>query len=236
MVAARKIPLQRRFKSMGLFKYLDLIFLSLRHLHSGRVLDLMDISFEVSDPTDWLQTSLCQVAPVEAALRCQVCKDFFDTPMITSCSHTFCSLCIRRCLTNDGKCPTCRAADQELRLRRNWTVEEVVQTFKEARPALLQLNDSLAAEKEEKSVSIGKRKREEVGDQDTTPDETYRNTKRKTRSQSQRDSSNQAAIKDFVADSEGDDDDYQPGTLYFKSCNFFTNFPRRRFDSMSNLL
>src|SRR5215469_15342374 len=49
------------------------------------------------DPTDWLNTSLPSFATLESALRCQVCKDFYDTPMITSCSHTFCSLCIRRC-------------------------------------------------------------------------------------------------------------------------------------------
>lgn len=97
----------------------------------------MDDSFAVSDSTDWLQTSTPQLAQVEAALRCQVCKDFFDTPMITSCSHTFCSLCIRRCLTTDGKCPLCRAPDQELRLRRNCTVEELVEVFQTARPALI---------------------------------------------------------------------------------------------------
>lgn len=97
----------------------------------------MDDSFAVSDSTDWLQTSTPQLAQVEAALRCQVCKDFYDTPMITSCSHTFCSLCIRRCLTTDGKCPLCRAPDQELRLRRNCTVEELVEVFQIARPALI---------------------------------------------------------------------------------------------------
>lgn len=97
----------------------------------------MDNSFAVSDSTDWLQTSTPQLAQVEAALRCQVCKDFYDTPMITSCSHTFCSLCIRRCLTTDGKCPLCRAPDQELRLRRNCTVEELVEVFQIARPALI---------------------------------------------------------------------------------------------------
>ena len=43
------------------------------------------------------------LAPVEQALRCQMFKDFFNTPMITSCSHIFCSLCTRRCLTNDER-------------------------------------------------------------------------------------------------------------------------------------
>ncbi|KAL8769983.1 MAG: hypothetical protein Q9209_004230 [Squamulea sp. 1 TL-2023] len=96
-------------------------------------------SLDIADPTDWLKSTVPKLAPLESALRCQVCKDFFDTPMITSCSHTFCSLCIRRCLTNDGKCPVCRASDQELRLRRNWTVQEIVETFQLARPSLTSL-------------------------------------------------------------------------------------------------
>lgn len=100
----------------------------------------MDISYlSIPDSTDWLTTSLACVAPVESALRCQVCKDFFDNPVITSCSHTFCSLCIRRCLSTEGKCPACRAPDQELKLRRNCAVQELVDCFQAAREAILDL-------------------------------------------------------------------------------------------------
>lgn len=126
----------------------------------------MDDSFAVSDSTDWLQTSTPQLAQVEAALRCQVCKDFFDTPMITSCSHTFCSLCIRRCLTTDGKCPLCRAPDQELRLRRNCTVEELVEVFQTARPALILSGKPHLPSSLEISNGKGKRSSEDsLGDQ-----------------------------------------------------------------------
>ncbi|KAL8816704.1 MAG: hypothetical protein Q9191_008285 [Dirinaria sp. TL-2023a] len=118
----------------------------------------MEASFEVSDPSDWLQTT----------------------------------------------------ADQELRLRRNWTVEEVVQTFKDARPALLQFNEDLLAAKEGTSARAGKRKREDIGDGDVAEDEAHRSTKRKTRSQTRRDSGSQVARRCSVADSEGDDEDYQP--------------------------
>lgn len=93
-------------------------------------------TFEVSDSTDWLATPLSGLAPVESALRCQVCKDFYKTPMLTSCNHTFCSLCIRRALSNDGKCPLCRANEQEIRLRSNWAMEEVVGAFVQARAAV----------------------------------------------------------------------------------------------------
>ncbi|OCL04313.1 hypothetical protein AOQ84DRAFT_226128, partial [Glonium stellatum] len=50
-------------------------------------------TFTIPDSTDWLPTPLASLTPLEVALRCQVCKDFFDTPMLTSCAHTFCSLC-----------------------------------------------------------------------------------------------------------------------------------------------
>ncbi|KAJ6443126.1 phospho-2-dehydro-3-deoxyheptonate aldolase [Purpureocillium lavendulum] len=92
---------------------------------------------DVPDSTDWLSTPLSGLASVEAALRCQVCKDFYKTPMITSCSHTFCSLCIRRALSNDGKCPLCRASEQELKLRCNWSVEETAEAFAKARATVL---------------------------------------------------------------------------------------------------
>ncbi|CAL5873250.1 uncharacterized protein PFLUO_LOCUS7519 [Penicillium psychrofluorescens] len=99
----------------------------------------MENSFDLPDSTDWLDTPLSLLAPLESSLRCQVCKDFFDNPVITSCSHTFCSLCIRRCLSTEGKCPACRASDQELKLRRNWAVQELVDAFQTARPKVLEL-------------------------------------------------------------------------------------------------
>ncbi|KAF7542766.1 hypothetical protein G7Z17_g11294 [Cylindrodendrum hubeiense] len=97
---------------------------------------------DVPDSTDWLSTPLSGFAAVESALRCQVCKDFYKTPMITSCSHTFCSLCIRRALSNDSKCPLCRAPDQELKLRSNWSIEETVDSFVKARTVALELAKS----------------------------------------------------------------------------------------------
>ncbi|BCR90434.1 E3 ubiquitin-protein ligase RAD18 [Aspergillus chevalieri] len=99
----------------------------------------MDTPFDIPDSTDWLDTPLSLLAPLESSLRCQVCKDFFDNPVITSCSHTFCSLCIRRCLSTEGKCPVCRSSDQETKLRRNWIVQELLEAFQNARPSILDL-------------------------------------------------------------------------------------------------
>ncbi|KAI0538052.1 DNA repair protein rad18 [Xylaria digitata] len=91
----------------------------------------------VADSTDWLSTPLSGLSAVEAALRCQICKDFYKTPMLTSCNHTFCSLCIRRALSTDGKCPLCRTSEQEMKLRSNWSMEEVVAAFTQARSVVL---------------------------------------------------------------------------------------------------
>ena len=143
----------------------------------------MDSAFDVPDPSDWLGTPVSRLAPVESALRCQVCKDFFTTPVITSCSHTFCSLCIRRCLTTDGKCPTCRAEDQELRLRPNWIVQELVDAFQLARPEILQLGQDVVHYK--KAGEHGNKKRRlEIMDSDEEEAFSESNTRRRmTRSQ-----------------------------------------------------
>ncbi|KFY17571.1 hypothetical protein V492_00552 [Pseudogymnoascus sp. VKM F-4246] len=96
-----------------------------------------DITYDVPDPTDWKGTALDGLAAVESPMRCQICKEFMTTPMMTSCGHTFCSLCIRRCLANDGLCPACRTPDQEFKLRANKSMGEVIESFKQIRgPAL----------------------------------------------------------------------------------------------------
>ncbi|EAQ87190.1 hypothetical protein CHGG_03809 [Chaetomium globosum CBS 148.51] len=95
-------------------------------------------SFDVPDSTDWIGTPLAGLMQVEQAFRCHVCKDFYNSPMITSCSHTFCSICIRRCLSVDGKCPLCRALDQESKLRGNWALREAVDAFVKSRNTIMQ--------------------------------------------------------------------------------------------------
>ncbi|KKA28296.1 hypothetical protein TD95_003012 [Thielaviopsis punctulata] len=96
--------------------------------------DLLDIS----DSTDWLSTTVPAIGPVEASLRCQVCKDFYHTPMLTTCDHTFCSLCIRRVLSQTSKCPLCLSPTQESKLRKCAALEAVVEAFSTARPALIE--------------------------------------------------------------------------------------------------
>jgi E3 ubiquitin-protein ligase RAD18 len=156
----------------------------------------MDAS-EVSDSTDWLNTPLPALATVESALRCQVCRDFYTTPMITSCSHTFCSLCIRRCLAAEGKCPTCRREDQEIKLRKNWALQELVDAFQAARPGVMKFarQDSTEA-----GGRLTKRKLEDMG---TEGEELGRPSRARKTGFSTRSS----AASSVVA---GDDDEYYP--------------------------
>ena len=158
----------------------------------------MDSSFEVPDPSDWLDTPVAQLSTVEAALRCQVCKDFLDTPMITSCSHTFCSLCIRRCITNDGRCPTCRTQEQAIKLRPNSIIQEIVDEFQKARPTVLQLGRDFQATEGDIAQ---KRKRLKVGGKGFEEAGVIIGTelaRRKTRSQTRRPSQSDSSDMDSI--------------------------------------
>lgn len=171
-----------------------------------------DEVYDISDSTDWLDTPLASLAPIDASLRCQVCKDFYKTPMITSCSHTFCSLCIRRCLANDGKCPACRTTEQENKLRSNWAIEGLVDEFVKARPVLLDVS------RRQSRISwplSPKRKADEAELDGQWADQS----RKKTRASSRLSAKSQDTSDVVVLDAETDDEDYQPGksfTLKFR--------------------
>ncbi|XP_026289981.1 E3 ubiquitin-protein ligase RAD18-like [Frankliniella occidentalis] len=59
-------------------------------------------------------------------LKCGICYERIVTPMITSCSHTFCSLCIRKWLATKQVCPACSETVYESSLRRNPMVENII--------------------------------------------------------------------------------------------------------------
>jgi len=160
---------------------------------------------ELPDSTDWLATPIPKLSHVDSALRCQVCREFYDTPMITSCSHTFCSLCIRRCLSNDGKCPACKANDQESKLRQNWAIGELVEAFGSARQQVLDF--ARRALIEVTSDGSGKRKRDNEGNaREDSPLKRTRVSGRTTRSTPQ---------PIMIPDS---DEDYAPGTCSTRWC------------------
>ncbi|KZL71603.1 DNA repair protein RAD18 [Colletotrichum tofieldiae] len=174
---------------------------------------------DVPDSTDWLSTPLPALSAVEASLRCQVCKDFFKTPMLTSCCHTFCSLCIRRALSNDGKCPLCRASDQELKLRSNWSMEEVVESFVKTRKDTLQF----ARKAGQQAMTRGSPKRK-LAEEDSAIGELQPETKRlRSSARLSRTRSGQAAAAaiheeaDFEQSQYVEDDDEAEDETFGKS-------------------
>ncbi|KAI1373275.1 DNA repair protein rad18 [Hypoxylon crocopeplum] len=172
-------------------------------MNSATILEPFD---DVADSTDWLPTPLPGLAAVEASLRCQVCKDFYKTPMLTSCNHTFCSICIRRALSNDGKCPLCRTSEQEMKLRSNWSMEEVVVAFTKSRSDVL-----LFARRSQDAVTEpAKRKLEEaeVSDSSSQPSGKRLRSTRLSKSRSMEATSEMARLEVDIPDQ--DPTDFEP--------------------------
>lgn len=177
----------------------------------------MEKSFDLPDSTDWLDTPLSLLAPLESSLRCQICKDFYDTPVVTSCSHTFCSLCIRRFLSAEGRCPICRSQDQELKLRGNWLVQELVEQFMNARESVLTLarreaariahGDDEARERSPKKRKVGQVEQDEVAAAEGSGSQRIR-----TRSQRVKLDEAQTLEPEVIEDSQ--DEEYVPGRFY----------------------
>lgn len=169
-----------------------------------------DDAHDVSDPTDWLGTPLASLAQVEQSLRCHVCKDFFNSPVITSCSHTFCSLCIRRALNADGKCPLCRATDQESKLRGNWAIREAVDTFVASRGVMLDLARQPTTGDPAVLTATPKRK---ACDGPVIGDSATKRVRMSTRSSSARAAATTTAMMQAEADAPETEvtDDYIPG-------------------------
>ncbi|EEP80017.1 DNA repair protein rad18 [Uncinocarpus reesii 1704] len=180
----------------------------------------MDFAFDIPDSTDWLATPISGLSRVESALRCQVCKDFFNNPVITSCSHTFCSLCIRRCLSAEGKCPTCRSEDQVVKLRQNWAIDELVDSFKKARGDILDFvrNASATTENGADEEHTSKRRKIEAQENDGQRRIAQRESgrsPRRTRSQGRQtynEASSTPSAPMVIEDSE--DDSYEPSTTF----------------------
>ncbi|KAG7472475.1 hypothetical protein MATL_G00109300 [Megalops atlanticus] len=76
---------------------------------------------------------------VDNLLRCPICFDYLNISMMAQqCSHTFCSLCIRKFLSYKSQCPVCNVAITELDLRNNRILDDIVRSFKASRQQLLQ--------------------------------------------------------------------------------------------------
>lgn len=52
---------------------------------------------EISDSTDFPDTTTAPgLRTLDDALRCDICRDFYDAPVSLNCGHTFCSV-VREC-------------------------------------------------------------------------------------------------------------------------------------------
>ena len=179
----------------------------------------MNAQDQVSDSSDWLDTPVASLGPLETSLRCQICKDFYDAPVITACSHTFCSACIRRSLSAvnaEKKCPLCWAPFEERQLRKNAIVEDLVRIFTTARPDILDLGRKVARSNNGTEAKVGrKRKITEVEEDAGTP------SSRKTRSQSRRSNITQPSTspqpEELLEDDENQDTSFEPGRNLFHS-------------------
>lgn len=100
---------------------------------------------ELTDSSDWKSTDAPFMSGIENNLRCHICKEFMASPVLTSCYHTFCSLCIRSHLNEEDTCPACRTKIQSSSLRQNSVLVDLISLYKTHRKQLL----SLLAHKEQ---------------------------------------------------------------------------------------
>ncbi|XP_059712858.1 E3 ubiquitin-protein ligase RAD18 isoform X4 [Haemorhous mexicanus] len=83
---------------------------------------------------------LAPLKAVDDLLRCGICFDYFSIAVIIpQCSHSYCSLCIRKSLSYKTQCPTCCVAVSESDLKNNRILDDLVKSFNSARQQLLQL-------------------------------------------------------------------------------------------------
>ncbi|XP_061114237.1 E3 ubiquitin-protein ligase RAD18-like isoform X1 [Conger conger] len=84
-----------------------------------------------------LPQALACLKNVDTLLRCPICYDYLDIAMMAQqCSHTFCSLCIRKCLSYKSQCPVCSSATTEPDLRNNRILDDIVKSFQATRSQL----------------------------------------------------------------------------------------------------
>lgn len=186
----------------------------------------MDVS-TVTDSTDWLDTPLAGLAPLESSIRCQVCKEVLNTPMITSCSHTFCSLCIRRYLSQEGKCPSCRLPDQEMKLRHNYAVEELVSIWSEKRAEIYNFAKNASLRQDRGQEEERPKKRRRLGGDAVVVQKSGLEERRSTRSQSRRTvSSTSGAAGQTLPSTQEEVVDSDAGSEYHESPRIDTkHFP-----------
>ncbi|KAF8509562.1 hypothetical protein JB92DRAFT_2945591 [Gautieria morchelliformis] len=131
-------------------------------------MDLSALIVDVTDPSDFPTDSLRKL---DSSLRCTICKDFYDGPVVLHCGHTFCSLCIRSILPNKRECPICRVTAKETHLVRNSMIGEAVNAWSDVRASVLKLSNESLRPPSARSFSPNNRKRRRShGSSDPSPE------------------------------------------------------------------
>ncbi|XP_076628275.1 E3 ubiquitin-protein ligase RAD18 [Colletes latitarsis] len=82
-------------------------------------------------PQEYIELKL-----IEDLLVCGICYEYMETSVITSCSHNYCSLCIRKYLHYKTQCPVCFAETFEKDLRKNKVLDEIITQFSQVKDRL----------------------------------------------------------------------------------------------------
>ena len=108
-------------------KYAKLRFLPFVFAASTGGMDETDVTV----PEDFVSR---QLLSLDSNLRCGICRDFFKAPvLLVTCSHTFCSRCIRESLSVTARCPVCRVDAHEGSLKKNSIIDSIVACWTLAR-------------------------------------------------------------------------------------------------------
>ncbi|KAH9063793.1 hypothetical protein EDB83DRAFT_2383140 [Lactarius deliciosus] len=97
-------------------------------------------STDIQDPTDFPPSSTTPgLRALDNALRCKICQELYEAPVVLTCGHCFCSLCARNQLSEKPTCPTCWKEAAISSFRVNPAMEEAVTAWKDARPFVLRV-------------------------------------------------------------------------------------------------
>lgn len=153
-------------------------------------------------PSDWPE-SLREMRTIDNLLRCSICYEFFDVALITpECSHNYCSLCIRRSLSYDTKCPTCSLKVTPLSLKNNRVLDELVKNFIKVRTKLLELTTTTV---QVTSLQSGTKKGGEAKNEKSI-NTSKKNTKRRKSSSQNNTTSTSPDTKRQKLDAENEQD------------------------------
>ncbi|KAI5479556.1 E3 ubiquitin-protein ligase RAD18 [Pseudohyphozyma bogoriensis] len=116
--------------------------------------DVATALLSLDDITDFDAPAL---QSLESTLRCPICVELFKAPVIlTGCSHSFCSLCIRQVFLAQGgtpQCPTCFQGTDAGRAKSNLALSETVAAWAASRSAILALQTAANAARQQSRAS-----------------------------------------------------------------------------------